>query len=88
MEFCMWEPKEPQRYFAKGKNPHYLAFYRVYKTNIKVSRNNVRERGQLYVEITNKDILEKLFNLEKIPVVSDDDFERRREKILSIVNQD
>ena len=87
-EFCMWEPEEPYRYFAKGRNLHYLAFYRVYRTNIKVSRNDVRERGQLYVEVTNKDILEKLLNLEKIPVVPNDDFERRREKILSIIKLD
>ena len=87
-EFCMWEPKEPCRYFEGGRNPHYLAFYKVFKTNLKVLREDVAERGQLFVEIINKGLLEKLPNLEKIPVVPDDDFERRREKILSIVNLD
>lgn len=87
-EFCMWEPTEPRRYFAKGRNPHYLAFYRIYRANINVSRNDVRERGQLYVEITNKDILARLLNLEKIAVVSDDDFKKRKEKILNIVKLD
>ena len=87
-EFCMWEPQEPCRYFAGGRNPHYLAFYKVFKTNLKVLREDVTERGQLYVEIINKDLLEKLLNLEKMPVIPDDDFEKRKEKILSIVNLD
>ena len=87
-EFCMWEPEEPYRYFAKGGNPHYLAFYRVYKTTLGVLRGDVRQRGQLYVEIINKDILEQLGRVEKFPIVSDDDFKKRKEKILSIARLD
>jgi len=87
-EFCMWEPKEPLRYFAKGRNRHYLVFYRVFRTNLKVSREDVRPRGQLYVEIINKDLLDQLGRMEKTPVIPEDEFEKRKEKILSIVQQD
>jgi len=86
-EFCMWEPEEPYRYFAKGRNPHYLAFYRVYRTTLRVLRGDVRQRGQLYVEIINKDILDQLGKVTRTPIISEDEFEKRKEKILSIAQK-
>lgn len=90
-EFTLWDIKlGPYKYFKSGKRKNFLAMYRVYEIDIEIEESNLRDKNNKLPSYNKKlseeksqEIINNLSNAK--PVLSDSEFEERKNKILKII---
>ncbi len=89
-EFMLWDIElGPYKYFKSGKRKNFLAIYRVYKIDDEIKESDLRNesntlpRYKKLSEEKSQKIINNLSNAK--PVLSDSEFEERKNKILKII---
>ena len=89
-EFILWDIElGPYKYFKSGKRKNFLAIYRVYEIDNEIKesdirdRNNILPRNKKLSEEKSQKIINNLSNAK--PVLSDSEFDERKNKILKII---
>ena len=90
-EFTLWDIKlGPYKYFKSGKRKNFLAMYRVYEIDNEIKEFNIRDQNNKLPSYNKKlseeksqEIINNLSNAK--PVLSDSEFEERKNKIFKII---
>ena len=89
-EFMLWDIElGPYKYFKSGKRKNFLAMYRVYEIDNEIKESDIRIQNNIlprYKKLSEEKSQKFINNISNAkPVLSDSDFEERKNKILNII---
>ena len=91
-EFMLWDIElGPYKYFKSGKRKNFLAMYRVYEIDNEIKESDIRDKNNILPRIKklseekSQKIINNLSNAK--PVLSDSEFEGRKNQILKIIEK-